>query len=68
MARLRVDSVPFNRVAVTVFVICSASGAIATALINNPLPLIAGVLVGVYFLFAIKVAQQWEKAALLRLG
>jgi regulator of protease activity HflC (stomatin/prohibitin superfamily) len=68
MARLRVDSVPFNRVAVTVFVICSAAGAIATALINNPAPLIAGVLVGVYFLFAIKVAQQWEKAALLRFG
>lgn len=28
----------------------------------------AGVLVGVYFLFAIKVASQWEKVALLRFG
>lgn len=68
MARMRADFSHFNRVAVTVFVICASAGAITTALINNPAPFIAGALVGIYFLFAIKVAQQWEKAALLRLG
>ncbi len=35
---------------------------------NNPLPAICGIVVGLYFLFAIKVARQWEKAALLRFG
>ena len=32
------------------------------------MPLIVGGLVGLYLLFAIKVVQQWEKVALLRLG
>lgn len=68
MARTRVENVPFNRVAVTLFIIFITVGAIATALINHPAPVIAGVLIGIYFLFAIKVAQQWENAALLRLG
>ena len=31
-------------------------------------PAILGTLVGVYFLFAIKVVRQWEKVAVLRLG
>ena len=68
MARTRIENVPLNRVAVTLFIICITAGAIATASINHPAPVIAGALIGIYFLFAIKVAQQWEKAALLRLG
>ena len=35
---------------------------------NNPLPVIAGIVIGFYFLFAIRVAEQWQKAAVLRLG
>ena len=68
MARSSIESFPINRVAVTAFVFCAAAGAITTVLINNPAPVIAGALVGIYFLFAIKVAQQWERVALLRLG
>ena len=68
MARTTIESFPINRVAVTAFVIFIAAGAITTVLINNPAPVIAGALVGIYFLFAIKVAQQWERVALLRLG
>ena len=45
-----------------------AAGAAATAVFNRPWPVCLGVLAGVYFLFAIKVAQQWEKVAVLRLG
>ena len=45
-----------------------AAGAAATAVFNRPWPVFLGVLAGVYFLFAIKVAQQWEKVAVLRLG
>ena len=66
--RARVEFVPLNRVAVTAFLVCGLTGFVAAALIKNPAPLIAGVLLGVYLLFAIKVVQQWEKVALLRLG
>src|SRR5581483_7868298 len=31
-------------------------------------PAVAGAVVGIYFLFAIKVVRQWEKVAVLRLG
>jgi len=66
--RPRTESVPMNRVAVTAFVICLGAGAGASALLHNRVPLIAGSIVGIYLLFAIKVVQQWEKVALLRLG
>jgi regulator of protease activity HflC (stomatin/prohibitin superfamily) len=49
-------------------VLCVITGAIATARINHPAPLVIGLLTGLYVLFAIRVAQQWQKAAVLRLG
>src|SRR5580658_2183095 len=30
--------------------------------------MLAGAVLGIYFMFAIKVVQQWEKVAVLRLG
>ena len=66
--RAKVEFVPLNRVAVTAFVVCTGAGFIVSALIKNPVPLIVGGVIGVYLLFAIKVVQQWEKVALLRLG
>jgi regulator of protease activity HflC (stomatin/prohibitin superfamily) len=66
--RARIESVPLNRVAVTAFVLCVGAGMGLTALLHNQIPLIVGGLVGLYLLFAIKVVQQWEKVALLRLG
>jgi regulator of protease activity HflC (stomatin/prohibitin superfamily) len=68
MRNLEFDFASRNRVAVTAFIVCGGAGAIATALIRNPVPGIAGALVGVYLLFAIKVMQPWERVALLRLG
>ena len=35
---------------------------------HHPAPAVFGALVGIYFLFAIKVVRQWEKVAVLRLG
>jgi len=64
----RIDAPPFNSVAVACFVICLGAGALATAGTQNRIPVIAGAVVGVYLLFAIKVIRQWEKVALLRLG
>ena len=51
--------------------LCIASlivGMALTALLEQPGWFIAAGLVGVYLLFAIKVAKQWEKTAVLRLG
>src|ERR1700761_1547442 len=58
----------FNGVAVTAFIVCSGVGLLITMAIHHPAPAIAGILAGLYLLFAIKVASQWEKIALLRLG
>jgi regulator of protease activity HflC (stomatin/prohibitin superfamily) len=58
----------FNSVGLTVFVVCVLGGAWVTNLTNRSLFGVAGALVGVYFLFAIKVVDQWQKVALLRFG
>ena len=59
---------PVSGVAVALFAISVAAGlGLATAL-ENRAPFVAGSLVGVYLLFSIKVADQWERVAVLRLG
>jgi len=55
-------------VAVLCFLGCLAAGILLAASLRNPFPAVLGVLVGVYLLLAIKVANQWEKVAVLRLG
>ena len=57
-----------NPVGIAAFVLCLVAGAVATRAIDHPAPLIVGALVGVYLLFSIKVADQWERAAVLRFG
>jgi regulator of protease activity HflC (stomatin/prohibitin superfamily) len=68
MKNFEIEYASKNRVAVTAFIVCAGVGAIATALVKNPAPAIAGAVIGIYFLFAIKVMQPWERVALLRLG
>jgi regulator of protease activity HflC (stomatin/prohibitin superfamily) len=58
----------FNSVGLTVFVVSVLGGVWVTSLTNRSLFVVAGALVGVYFLFAIKVVDQWQKVALLRFG
>src|SRR5260370_5589217 len=50
------------------FIASTAAGVGAAVLMNYPGPAIAGALIGIYFMFAMQVAEQWEKAAVLRLG
>jgi len=57
-----------SQVGITAFVIALIAGGLLTAALQQPWPMIACALIGVYLLFAIKVASQWEKAAVLRLG
>lgn len=55
-------------VGIALFVACLAIGAAITATTQNPAGVVAGLLAGFYFIFAIKVADQWEKVAVLRFG
>ncbi|HEX4211423.1 MAG TPA: slipin family protein [Candidatus Binataceae bacterium] len=57
-----------NTVAAGLAAICFAAGAFGTSRLNSPWPLAAGVLAGTYFLLALKIADQWQKVAVLRLG
>jgi regulator of protease activity HflC (stomatin/prohibitin superfamily) len=47
---------------------CAVAGTVITTRMNSPFPALIGALVGVYFLLAIKVVDQWEKVAVLRFG
>ena len=57
-----------SNVGLLVFFLCVVCGGAATALTRSAAYVIAGGIAGVYFLFAIKVVDQWEKVAVLRLG
>jgi regulator of protease activity HflC (stomatin/prohibitin superfamily) len=50
------------------FAIAVLLGGALTGLVEHPAPLAAFGVVGLYLLFAIRVAAQWEKVAVLRLG
>ena len=58
----------FSNVGVVVMLVCIGLGVWAAVSTNNPWYAGAGVLTGLYFLFAIRVVDQWEKVALLRFG
>src|SRR6202048_2658132 len=62
------QSKQFNSVSLTAFLFCVLGGLMVMNLTNRPLFAVAGGLVGVYFLLAIKVVDQWQKVALLRFG
>ncbi len=66
--RLERNKSHVSGVAIALFAICTALGAGGMAAFNRQWPLAAGLIVGVYLLFSIKVADQWEKVAVLRLG
>ncbi|HEV2402492.1 MAG TPA: slipin family protein [Candidatus Sulfotelmatobacter sp.] len=76
MRRIFVNDVPgvtqlrnqVSGVALFIFVVCLLAGIAASQTTGQSAYGIVGGLVGVYFLFAIKVVRQWEKVAVLRLG
>ena len=57
-----------SSIGLTCFLVCLAVGMGLTAWLQTPWPVIALGLGGVYLLFSVKVASQWERAAVLRLG
>jgi regulator of protease activity HflC (stomatin/prohibitin superfamily) len=58
----------FNSVAITMFFLCLVLGTVAAKFENKPLFAIVGSLIGLYFLFAVVVVDQWQKVAVLRFG
>jgi regulator of protease activity HflC (stomatin/prohibitin superfamily) len=50
------------------FFVCLAIAGVLSGILGHPAPMIAGFLAGFYFLFSIRVADQWEKVAVLRFG
>src|ERR1700691_3083378 len=52
----------------TVMVVCIAAGIAGALWSGNQLPLVLATLIGLFFLFSIKVVRQWEKVAVLRFG
>jgi regulator of protease activity HflC (stomatin/prohibitin superfamily) len=59
---------PPNIVSITLLVIPVLVGLVVTLNTNNPFPVIVGLLVGLVLMQAPKIAQQWERAIVLRLG
>jgi regulator of protease activity HflC (stomatin/prohibitin superfamily) len=64
----KIDITQLNGVAITLFVLCILAGIGVSQAVHHPAPEIVGSLAGLYLLFAIKIVQQWEKVAVLRLG
>ncbi|MFZ0806578.1 MAG: hypothetical protein WAN03_10365, partial [Candidatus Sulfotelmatobacter sp.] len=66
MKRIQIQEM--NGVALLLFVVAMLIGIAVTQITQQTAWMIVGALVGLYFLFAIKVVRQWEKVAVLRLG
>jgi hypothetical protein len=60
--------VEISRVGMALFVISTGVGLAIAAATGMSGFAIGGAVIGVYFLFAIRVADQWQKTAVLRLG
>ena len=66
MSKIRIHEL--NGVALLLFIVCLLAGIAIAQATHQEAYAIAGTLVGLYFLFAIKIVRQWERVAVLRLG
>ena len=57
-----------SNVGVALCVVCAIAGAVITGVTKSPAAIVVASLVGIYLLFAIRIADQWEKVAVLRFG
>src|SRR5215469_7822103 len=57
-----------SSVAVFLFIVVVGAGVITTGVTHWPGWGIGGIVIGLYLLLSLKVADQWNKAAVLRLG
>jgi regulator of protease activity HflC (stomatin/prohibitin superfamily) len=66
MFKIRIQEI--NGVALLLFTVCVLAGVALSQSTRQPAYAIAGIMVGLYFLLAIKIVRQWERVAVLRLG
>ena len=66
MSKIRMSEL--NGVALLLFIVCLLAGIAIAQATHQEAYGIAGAVVGLYFLFAIKIVRQWERVAVLRLG
>ena len=57
-----------SSIGIALGVICAAAGVIVFTLTGYAAAIVAGALLGFYFVLAIQVADQWQRVAVLRLG
>lgn len=57
-----------NVVAALMLIVPAALGIAASAAVDNPVPVIAGITIGLVLMQAPRVAKQWERGVVLRLG
>jgi regulator of protease activity HflC (stomatin/prohibitin superfamily) len=57
-----------NVIAILILLACAAIGLLANTLLASPLPVLAMLPIGMVLMQAPRVAQQWERAVVLRLG
>ncbi len=62
------DRSQISGLAMAFFVFFAGAGLVLGSITGSRALLIAGLVIGTYLLFSIKVADQWEKVAVLRLG
>jgi regulator of protease activity HflC (stomatin/prohibitin superfamily) len=53
---------------IAALLVCLVAGFAASRVLHSPAPLLAGIAVGIYLMFSIKVVQQWQRVAILRFG
>src|SRR3954465_3020704 len=64
----RSDDRPPNIVAVVLLLLPTLIGLGATVMLNNPVPVIVAIPIGLVLMQSPKIAQQWDRAIVLRLG
>jgi len=57
-----------NVVSIAILVASLAIGMLGVRALNNPIPLVGMAIVGLIFMQAPRIAEQWERAVVLRLG
>src|SRR2546429_4023770 len=62
------DSPRVNIVAIAMMIASIAIGGVVAASVGNPIPLMVMLVVGAILMQAPRIAQQWERAVVLRLG
>src|ERR1700733_9995282 len=57
-----------NVVALAILLASLVAGGVATTLVRSPIPLVVAALIGAVLMQSPRIAQQWERAVVLRLG